>query len=119
MPSKAILVCWLINISCLMGLLAQNNANKIIDSISFQGIEKNKESYLNQFIESKVGAYPSDSLLLKDIQRLKNIPSIGNATYALVTTNQSVEVIFHIEEIRTLLPFLNFGGVKNTLGYPQ
>ncbi len=115
MPSKAILVCWLINISCLMGLLAQNNANKIIDSISFQGIEKNKESYLNQFIESKVGAYPSDSLLLKDIQRLKNIPSIGNATYALVTTNQSVEVIFHIEEIRTLLPFLNFGGVKNNI----
>jgi len=82
-----------------MGLLAQNNTTKKIDSISFQGIEKNKKSYLIQFIESKIGEYPSDSLIQADIQRLKNIPSIGNATY------------------RTLLPIVNFGGVKGNIWF--
>ena len=116
---KSILVCWLISISCAIGVLAQDNTTtpKKIDSISFQGLKKNKESYLNQFIESKVGHYPSDSILLEDIQRLKNIPSIGNATYALTTTNQSSAIVFYIEEIRTLLPIINFGGVKNNIWF--
>jgi len=99
---KFILLIWLINISLSVGLLAQTTINKMIDSISFQGIEKNKENYLNQFIESKMGGYPSDSLLLEDVQRLKNIPSIGNANYRLDTTNQSVAIVFQIEEVKTI-----------------
>ena len=114
---KSILVCCLISISCVMGLLAQDNTAKRIDSISFQGLEKNKKNYIIQFIETKIGDYPSDSLILADIQRLKNIPSIGNATYALTTTNQSLEVVFYIEEIRTLLPIVNFGGVKGNIWF--
>jgi len=111
---KSSLLIWLINICLSVGLFAQTNVSKTtIESISFQGIEKNKKSYLNQFIESKIGSYPSDSLLLEDVQRLKNIPSIGNANYILDTTNQSLAIIFQIEELKTLLPIVNFGRVKD------
>jgi len=85
--------------------------------ISFQGVEKNKESYLKQFIQSTIGDAPSDSLLLEDVQRLKNLPSIGHATYDLTTANQLSEVVFHIEEVSTFLPIVNFGGVKNNLWF--
>lgn len=114
---KSILIVWLISISFATGLLAQNDTSKKVTSIIFQGIEKNKESYLNQFIQSKIGNYPSDSLLLEDVQRLKNIPSIGNATYTIDTTNQFSKVIFKIEEVKTLLPIVNFGGVKDNVWF--
>ena len=115
--SKSIVIFWLVSISCTMGLLAQNVETKRINSIDFQGVEKNKESYLKQFIQSTIGDAPSDSLLLEDVQRLKNLPSIGHATYDLTITNQSVEVIFYIEEVSTFLPIVNFGGVKNNLWF--
>ena len=114
---RSILVCWLISISCAMGLLAQNKTTKGISSIAFQGLKKNKESYLKQFIESAIGASPSDSLLQEDVQRLKNLPSIGHATYDLATANESSEVVFYIEEVSTFLPIINFGGIKNNLWF--
>ena len=115
--SKSIVIFWLVSISCTMGLLAQNVETKRINSIDFQGVEKNKESYLKQFIQSTIGDAPSDSLLLEDVQRLKNLPSIGHATYDLTTANQLSEVVFHIEEVSTFLPIVNFGGVKNNLWF--
>jgi len=110
---KSILLFCLISISLSIGLLAQQNTSRTIASISFQGIEKNKKSYLNQFIQSKIGDAPSDSLLLEDVQRLKNLPSIGNANYVLETVNQSATIVFQIEELKTLLPIVNFGSVKD------
>lgn len=100
-----------------MGLFAQINTNKKIETILFHGIEKNKESFLNQFIQSEIDAYPSDSLLLEDVQRLKNISSIGNATYTIDSTNHSLKIIFEIEEVKTFLPIVNFGGVKDNVWF--
>ena len=114
---KSILLCWLIGISLCSDLFAQTTTNRRIDTVLFQGIEKNKESYLNQFIQSKIGSHSSDSLLLEDVQRLKNIPSIGNATYQLDTSNQSVAIVFQIEEVKTLLPIVNFGGVEDNVWF--
>ncbi len=114
---KSILIIWLINICFVVGLFAQNKIEQKITSIVFEGIEKNKERYLNQFLESKNSNYLSDSLLLKDVQRLKNIPGIGNATYRLDTVDQSISVVFQIEEIKTLLPIVNFGGIKDNVWF--
>lgn len=111
--SRPILAICFFCISCTINLFAQNKASKEISSITIHGIEKNKESYLNQFIQSELGNLSFDSLLVEDVQRLKNLPSIGNAFYTLDTTMQSVEVNFHIEEVKTLIPVVNFGRVRN------
>ena len=112
---KSIFLWWLISISLTTSLLAQEHIQNKIESVSFQGIEKNKKSYLSQFIESRIGSFLSDSLLLEDVQRLKNIPGVGNANYRIDTINQSLAIIFKIEEISTLLPIVNFGGIKDNI----
>jgi hypothetical protein len=101
-----------------MGLHAQSTNNKSIRSIIFQGLKKNKKFYLDQFVESKIGTNPVDSLLHEDIQRLKNIPGIGEASYTIhQVSDQSVDIVFQIEELKTLLPIVNFGGVKDNLWF--
>ncbi len=96
-----------------LDLYSQNTLAKKISSISFHGIEKNNETYLRQFIEAKVGSFVSDSLLLEDVQRLKNIPSVGYAYYELINKESSVQIVYNIEEVKTLVPVVNFGRVKN------
>ena len=114
---KSLLLFWLISISCSIGLFAQVNSNKKIKTISFKGIEKNREHYLKQFIQSEVGKLSADSLLHSDIQRLKNIASISNVTYEIDTTDYNFHLIFQIEEVNTLLPIVNFGGTKGNIWY--
>ena len=94
-------------------VIGQDVSDKRIETISFRGVEKNREAYLRYFSQAQVGDYLSDSLLQEDIQRLKNVPSISEANYVLDTIDQSLNVVFQIEEVKTLLPVINFGGVKN------
>ncbi len=115
MFEKLILLLFIFSIA--VNLLAQQSPVKRINSIHFQGLEKTQENYLNQFVQSKVGAVSTDSLLQADIQRLKNIASIGNATYRIDTIDQTLKLVFQIEEIRTLLPILNFGGIKGNMWF--
>jgi len=111
---KSLILLWLMICIISSGdLLSQNNAENSVASISFQGIDKNKESYLRQFIKLKLGDSPVDSLLQEDVQRLKNIPSIGNAYFTIDTSYNSLEVIFKTEELKLILPILNFGTVTN------
>ncbi len=98
-------------------LLAQDRTADRINQIEFTGLKRTQEIYLNHYIQSKIGAVISDSLLQVDVQKLKNIASIGNASHSLVKTNDGQKVIFEIEEVRTLLPIVNFGGIKGNLWF--
>lgn len=108
-----ILLVWLMVTLYSFKMQGQQESDTRIETISFHGIEKNKEAYLRLFSQSQIGESLSDSLLLEDIQRLKNIPSIGDVSYVLDTIDQSIDLVFQIEETKTLFPIVNFGSVKN------
>lgn len=98
-------------------LLAQETTVSRISKIEFTGLKRTKETYLNHYIQSKVGAIISDSLLQVDVQKLKNVAAIGNASYRLEETGNGQKVIFEVAEVRTLLPIVNFGGIKGNLWF--
>lgn len=116
MSRKLILLFFIISL-VNTHLLAQGAPKNIIGSIEFSGLKRTQETYLNHYIQSKVGEEISDSLLLIDVQQLKNIASIGNARYRIEKTKEAQKIIFEVEEVRTLLPIVNFGGIKGNLWF--
>ncbi len=110
MAVRFLIVGWIISFGLISTLMAQQ-------TIVFKGLKRTQENYLIQFIHSGLNKFPTDSLLEADVQRLKNIASIGNAHYLRDTTDQGIQLIFEVEEVRTLLPILNFGGIKGNVWY--
>jgi len=98
--------------------VAQTGTSRISE-IRFTGMKTSKVSYLKSNLLSKEGQAISDSILQIDVQRLKNLVSVNNATYTIVAIDnnnddkaQEVAITFDIEEVKTLLPILNFGSVE-------
>lgn len=98
-------------------LVAQPTIIKPINTIQFSGLKKMKRDFLEQFIQSKVNELPSSAIIQADLQRLKNIVGIGNATFHLDTLGQQLNLVFDITEVRTLLPIVNFGGIKGNVWF--
>lgn len=90
---------------------------KAQNPINFKGLKRTKEKNILPFIESKKAKIISDSLLTEDVQRLKNMASIGMASYSLDTINELIQITFNIEEVKTLLPILNFGGITDNVWF--
>ncbi|MEO1437877.1 MAG: BamA/TamA family outer membrane protein [Bacteroidota bacterium] len=111
------LVIFLLHVGFCKMLFAQE-AN-VLRSIEFEGLKKNKETYLATRIESRPGQVINDSLITEDVQRLKNTIGIGQATARLDTSleNNNTHLIFTVQEVRTLLPIINFGGVTDNLWF--
>ena len=101
-------------ISCLF---AQENASTTIDQIQFEGLKKTQSSFLLPFLKSLPGTPTTEKSIQLDIQMLKNISGIGNASYRLDTTADEVNLIYKVEEVKTLLPIINFGGIKGNLWF--
>ncbi|WP_235299042.1 BamA/TamA family outer membrane protein [Portibacter marinus] len=51
----------------------------------------------------------------KDLQRIKNIPGVGYATMQFDSVNSIAR--YQIYEVNTLLPIINFGGIKDNYWY--
>jgi len=99
-------------------VIAQTTHETQIKSIKFKGLKRTQASFLTQYIRTQLGMSVSDSLLRKDVQRLKNIAGVGNASYQLDTlATGNIELTFNIDEIRTLLPILNFGGIEGNVWF--
>jgi len=89
-----------------------------INNIKFEGLKKTKEVYLLSIIHSDANTLSSQSAILKDVQRLKNLSNIANAQYRIDTIAQeNVQLTFIIEERRTLIPIINFGGIKGNIWF--
>lgn len=102
----------------LIGLLVCVNTallSQVISDISFEGLSRTDETYLRGIIICEVGDNYNEVVVEEDVQRLKNIGSIGNAHYTTDVKDQSVKITFEVQEIRTLLPVLNAGGIRNNL----
>lgn len=91
--------------------VAQSPAIRI-DKVSIEGNQKNRSDFLLRFIALAPGSLFSDSIVQKDIQQLKNSPAIGHADYRIDSSGASVELIYQVTEVKTLLPIINFGGIE-------
>lgn len=93
-------------------------AQPTITDIQFEGLTNTKASYLNSLLSLEVGVVFSEEQAKSDVQTLKNVESIGRANYRLVdSTASSVKVVYEVQEVRTLLPIINFGGLKDNFWF--
>lgn len=77
-----------------------------ISKLEFSGLNKTKERFLRRLLKAKPNT-PFDSLLVnKDIERLKRLPGIANATYELSQRGNLAELTYHIDENFTIIPGL-------------
>jgi len=88
---------------------------QIIADIQFEGLKRTDESFLRNIITSKIGANYQQSNVDEDIQRLVNLASIGSAEYKIAVEENTIKIIYKVQEIRTLLPILNAGGIRDNL----
>ncbi len=98
-------------------IVAQNRESVTLQTIQFNGLKRTQAAFLTQYIQTEKGATLNDSLVQADVQRLKNIAGIGNATAKLDTLSKGIRLTFQIEEVRTLLPILNFGGIEGNVWF--
>jgi len=96
-----------------LGSVAQESPARVVTDIEFEGLKRSKEAYIRSNLLTKEGEIASDSLLEADVQRLKNLVSISNANYRKEDTDTTHTVIFSVDEVRTLLPILNAGGIED------
>ena len=91
--------------------------NKVVGELHFEGLKRNKQSYLLQQIKTQPGQ-PVDSLQLdKDIQNLNMLPSVANALYTLTDSADLTHVTFTVEEAITSLPIFNVGLIDENIWF--
>ncbi|MEO1262246.1 MAG: hypothetical protein AAFZ15_25795 [Bacteroidota bacterium] len=88
-----------------------------IEKITFEGLKRTKTSYLLSFINTLPGTVPVDSIIQRDVQTLKNMVGIGDARYQLDTVDGQFQLTFFVDELRTLLPIVNFGGIRDNFWF--
>ncbi len=86
-----------------------------IATIKFDGLVRTDVTYLTNIIISEVGEPFDEATLDADVQRLKNLASIGVARFDIERVQDQVHITFTVEEVRTLLPVLNAGGIRDNL----
>lgn len=101
---------------CSLNVKSQESQIEI-DKISFIGNEKTKTSFLEEIVASEPGQTIFLSTIENDVQQLKNLASIVNASYKIEKINNESVLQFIVEERRTKLPILNFGGIKNNVWF--
>lgn len=79
-----------------------------IDQVDFVGTKNTKVSFLEKIVSVKAGAMADSLALETDVNQLKKLPSIANASFVLHSNSStSYVVVFTIEENLTLIPFAN------------
>lgn len=85
-----------------------------IKEVSIEGIDKNDEQYLYNFIKTEKGDVVNLDLLEQDAQQLSRRTGIAQTTFKIDTLSEtSANIRFIIKEQKTLLPQLGIGGIKN------
>lgn len=117
MHHKTFFILLVLGCSLQLSLAQSSSIDLEIRAIEFEGLERTKESFLRQFIRIRIGDQPEEQRIQEDIQRLKNIAGIGNATHRIKLNKKEVTLIFIIQEVKTLLPIANFGGIKDNFWF--
>jgi len=96
---------------------AQSDDSLPVDEIKLVGLKKTKERVLRQILKSNPGESATTKMIERDLQTLKNFSSIGDAYYLIDTIDNKLNITYDIREINTLIPIVNFGGIKNNIWF--
>ena len=95
-----------------VGFFVSAQENKVF-TITFKGLNKTKEAFLKRLIKTKEGAILDTLKVTGDIERLKRLPGIANASFALKETASGALIAYTIEENFTLIPGLRIATANN------
>ncbi|TMM58982.1 hypothetical protein FEE95_05985 [Maribacter algarum] len=93
----------------LVTLLLSSNIfaqEQIISELEFSGVKKTKENFLRRLLKTKPNTTFDSLLVVKDVERLKRLPGIANATYELLGEGEEVKLLYRVEENFTIIPGL-------------
>jgi len=94
----------------LLGLLILGSnlfaQEQTISELQFSGLKKTKESFLRRLLKVKPNSTYDSLLVIKDIERLKRLPGIANASYELTGEGDAKSLTYKIEENFTIIPGL-------------
>ena len=77
-----------------------------ISELQFTGLKKTKEGFLRRLLKTKPNSVYDSLLVVKDIERLKRLPGIANASYQLSEEGGNRILTYAIEENFTIIPGL-------------
>ena len=87
----------------------------IIVDVKIKGIEKIKESFIQNLIHTKKGTALDSIAIEKDIVFLKRLPAVSHAYYQVFQSQDHLyKVYIHIEENFTLIPEVNLWTTTNS-----
>lgn len=96
-------------------LLSVNSFATIVNSISFEGLTKTKESYLKEIISTKEGNDFNEKQVEEDVQLLRNLKLFFsvNSSANLDSSSNGWNVVFTVEEANYLYPIFSISGFKS------
>lgn len=80
--------------------------DRTISELEFAGLKKTKEAFLRRLMKVKPNTTYDSILVIKDIERLKRLPGIANASYSVKGEGEATVVTYEIEENFTIIPGL-------------
>lgn len=82
-------------------------------NFAFEGMKKSKEKFLRRHIINDAKYLKTDSIVAENTQRLLNLPPVLelNKVYGRDT------LTYIVKEKKTLIPVLNFGGIRDNFWY--
>lgn len=98
-------------ISCFVGL-AVHVTSQEITAIQYEGLNRTKPAYVDQFLSFGVGEQLDSAKIQRTRQQLVNLEMFSDVQYEIMESDIGVEVIFHFQELFTLLPIFSFGGIS-------
>ncbi|KGL58584.1 POTRA domain-containing protein [Polaribacter sp. Hel1_85] len=111
MAFKNILIFLFLSFSSL--LFSQEET---IDEVKIKGAKKTNTVFLKQLLRTKKGKVLDSISLQKDVTRLKRLPAISNAYFKVeAREDNTLIVLFHVEENGTLIPNINIWTTTNKL----
>lgn len=98
-----------------LGVFAQEG---VISEIEIAGLKRTKLSFIQKLINVKEGVSLDTLLIQKDIQKLKRLVAVANATHTITKEiDGNYKVIYQIEENLTIIPQANVWTTNEKLSY--
>lgn len=93
----------------LVQQIAFSQQGKSISKVSFQGLGKTQESYVERFVSAKVGQKFDTLIIKKDLQELRNLQLFYEVNAITLDTLGGVELTYEVKEVITQLPIVGLG----------
>ncbi len=116
-PIFTILLLFFLGIFSPCTISAQPAKNLALKNIEFKGLKKNKKDYLYRIINSRIGSLIDLTTIRNDVKYLNQLSGIALANFRIDTLDNKANLIFDIEEAKTLFPIVNFGGIRDNFWF--